>query len=93
MQEKKSTLKKRNNELGADIAFGKVLREARQTRGMSQEHLAQESDLDRTFISLLERGLRQPSLSTILQIAQTLQLPPAKLIQAVVDKLDEDSSD
>lgn len=91
MQEKQTTLKKPTNEPRADIAFGKVLRQARQTRGISQEYLAQESSLDRTFISLLERGLRQPSLSTILQLARTLGLPAADLVQSVVDMLNEAS--
>lgn len=64
-------------------AFGHVLRELRQGRGISQEHLAQESGLDRTFISLLERGLRQPSLGTILQVARVLNTPPDAMVQAV----------
>lgn len=40
--------------------FGSVLRELRTQVGLTQEQLGFECDLDRTFISLLERGLRQP---------------------------------
>jgi transcriptional regulator with XRE-family HTH domain len=64
-------------------AFGHVLRELRQRQGISQERLAQESGLDRTFISLLERGLRQPSLGTILQVARALDAPPDAMVRAV----------
>ena len=41
-------------------AFGAILRRNREEKGMSQEQLALDCGLDRTFISLLERGLRQP---------------------------------
>jgi len=63
-------------------AFGLVLRSQRQERGMSQETLALDSNLDRTFISLLERGLRQPSLRTIIQLARSLGLAPEDLVAA-----------
>jgi len=49
---------------------------------MSQETLALDSNLDRTFISLLERGLRQPSLRTIIQLARSLGLAPEDLVAA-----------
>ena len=60
--------------------FGEVLRETRLQRGISQEALALESDLDRTFISMLERGLRQPSLSTLFALAAVLNCQPSKLV-------------
>ena len=46
--------------------FGKVLGESRRERGLSQEQLAELADLDRTTPSLLERGLRQPTLSVVI---------------------------
>lgn len=49
-------------------------------KGFSQERLALECELDRTFISMLERGLRQPSLTTLVKIANTLQIKPSKLL-------------
>lgn len=70
-------------------AFGMVLRDLRQARSMSQETLALESELDRTFISLLERGLRQPSLTTILQLAGPLGVAPQELVAAVVTALSQ----
>lgn len=58
-------------------AFGVVLRNLRTNTGLSQEALALESGLDRSFISLLERGLRQPTLKTILQLVDTMKIPLA----------------
>lgn len=74
-------------------AFGIVLRDLRQARSLSQEVLAQESELDRTFISLLERGLRQPSLTTILQLARPLGVSPESLVASVVDILSQGGDD
>jgi len=73
--------------LKPEIAFGQVLKELREKKKVSQESLAHESSLDRTFISLLERGLRQPSLSTILQIANALDVSPVSVMSSVVKKL------
>lgn len=64
-------------------AFGRVLREAREQRGLTQEALAFETDLDRTYISLLERGLRQPTLSSLFALAAALQRSPSSLVRAV----------
>ncbi|MEH6421265.1 helix-turn-helix transcriptional regulator [Pseudomonas sp. CGJS7] len=49
-----------------------VLRQVRVGRGISQEDLALESDLDRTYISVLERGLWQPTLTTPIVLAKAL---------------------
>ncbi len=73
-------------------AFGKVLKHARKTNGSSQEQLALNCDLDRTFISLLERGQRQPTLTSILSIAKTLQTPADELIKQTTDLLSENST-
>jgi transcriptional regulator with XRE-family HTH domain len=64
-------------------AFGVILRELRVSAGFSQEELALECGLDRTYISLLERGLRQPTLSTLFKLAQALNLKPSKMIHSV----------
>ena len=68
-------------------AFGEVLRRLRLAAGLSQEQLALNCGLDRTFISLLERGLRQPTLTTLFVLAETLQIRPSKLIASVESKL------
>ncbi len=67
--------------------FGKVLQSIRLKKGFSQEKLALECELDRTFISMLERGLRQPSLTTLVKIANTLQIKPSKLLLETEKKI------
>ncbi len=63
--------------------FGKILKKIRAEKGFSQEKLALEADLDRTFISLLERGLRQPSLNTLLQISKALDTKASEIVAQV----------
>ena len=65
------------------LAFGRVLRERRLTAGLSQEQLALEADVDRTFVSLLERGGRQPTLSTLWRLAAALGVAPSELVSGV----------
>jgi transcriptional regulator with XRE-family HTH domain len=68
-------------------AFGAVLKELRAERGLSQHEVALDSGLDRTYISLMERGLRQPSLGTIFQLAQSLRVLPGDLVARVERRL------
>ena len=65
--------------------FGAVLRQARERTGLSQERFALQAGLDRTTISMLERGVHQPTLSTIFVLADNLEIKAATLI-ARVDK-------
>lgn len=61
-------------------AFGLVLKKYRLNTGLSQEKLAELCDLDRTYISMLERGKRQPSISTIFEIGKVLEVAPEVLV-------------
>jgi transcriptional regulator with XRE-family HTH domain len=63
--------------------FGEILRELRLNSNISQEELAGQCNLDRTYISLLERGLRQPSLETILKISKALKISAALMVGQV----------
>lgn len=74
-------------QLNPEIAFGTVLRKQREERDISQEYLALECGLDRTYISLLERGQRQPTLTTILRIAEAFKIPPVDLFSLVVEQI------
>ena len=69
--------------------FGKVIRELRVANKLSQEKLAEYCDLDRTYISLLERGQRQPTITTIFKLAKALNLKPSALITKVEDQENE----
>lgn len=68
-------------------AFGRVLQEARKERGLSQEQLGFESGYHRTYISFLERGRKNPTLSTIMVLADTLRVPAWGLVRKVEGRL------
>lgn len=68
-------------------AFGATLKELRAKSGVSQGALALDVDLDRTYISLLERGLRQPCLKTIIVLADFLGVTPGEMIDATMEKV------
>ena len=72
-------------------AFSHALKQARARAHLSQEQLALASGLDRTYVSLLERGLRQPSLTTIFAIANALSIKPEDLILRVREAVDENN--
>lgn len=60
--------------------FGTRLRAARRAVGLSQEALADQAGLHRTYIGSVERGERNISLLNIVTIAATLDIDPAQLI-------------
>ena len=60
--------------------FGAVLREERKRQNVSQEQLALYADVDRTFVSQIERGIRQPTLTTLFKLARVLKLAPSALV-------------
>ena len=60
-------------------AFGEAVRKVRTERGVSQESLAFNSGLDRTFISAVERGARNPSLVSVYALADALDVEVAVL--------------
>lgn len=64
-------------------AFGVVLRHHRKTKGWSQEKLALEAGHERVFISWLENGRNQPSLSTVFSLALALGIAPSELVRDV----------
>lgn len=64
-------------------AFGKILRSLRKDRGYTQETLAFESGLDRTYVSLLELGSRSPTLDTIMTLCGALNVTLSQFMQAV----------
>jgi transcriptional regulator with XRE-family HTH domain len=65
------------------VLFGAVLRSIRIERGLSQEALALEAGLQRNYISLMERGLNQPTITTIFRLALALGVRPSVLVERV----------
>jgi transcriptional regulator with XRE-family HTH domain len=60
-------------------AFGERIRELRALRGWSQERLAEEADLHRTYVGGIERGLRNISLWNIAKLAHAFGVSIAEL--------------
>ena len=63
--------------------FGEVVRELRQHRGISQENLAVAAGVDRAYMGGIERGIRNPSLTTIARVATGLGMPLNEVFKAV----------
>lgn len=59
--------------------LGKKLRDLRQLKDLSQESFAELTNLDRTYISGLERGKRNPSYLIIRQLCKILEINPNEL--------------
>jgi transcriptional regulator with XRE-family HTH domain len=66
---------------GPERAFGEVLRQMREQRKLSQEALGASSESDRTFVSMLERGLVSPTLRTIVKLSKGLSVAPSEIIR------------
>jgi transcriptional regulator with XRE-family HTH domain len=62
-------------------AFGLALRRLRLSAGLSQEQLAFDAGVQRNFISLIERGENQPTITTIWKLAVALGLSASALVQ------------
>jgi transcriptional regulator with XRE-family HTH domain len=70
-------------QLTPPVVFGRVLAEIRVAAGLSQEELAFRSGYHRTYISLLERGLKNPSLNTLLAVAKPLNVRASDMVKRV----------
>lgn len=61
-------------------AVGAAVRDLRHERGVSQERLGELADLDRTYISGVERGVRNPTITSLARIAGALDTPLSSLV-------------
>ena len=66
-------------------ALSLVLKYNRHKVGFSQEELAYKCNLDRTYISLLERGKRNPTLNVIFSISSALNLTTSEFVKQIED--------
>jgi len=72
-----------------ELSFAKVLKSMRKMRTMSQEELAFRSDLDRTYISMLERGIYQPTITTLFALSKALNIKSSEMIKLVENDYEE----
>jgi transcriptional regulator with XRE-family HTH domain len=61
------------------------IKRERRARGLSQEGLALDADVNRTFVSQIERGIGNPSLHTICRLADRLDLPCHALLSPTTE--------
>ena len=64
-------------------SLGKNVRAAREKNGLTQERLAEIAELDPTYISGIERGLRNPGIRNVARIAQALGITTAELCKGI----------
>ena len=63
------------------IAFGRNVARIREQKGLTQDSLAEKADLDRTYLSGIERGVRNPGIKTVLRLARALEVSVGKLVE------------
>ena len=69
-----------NSSGGYELPFGEALRRVRLAAGLTQEQLALEADVQRNFISLIETGQNQPTISTVAKLARALGMKASALV-------------
>ena len=65
------------------VSFGANVRALRTERDISQEKLAEFADLDRTYVSSLERGQRNVGVQNIVKLADALDVTPSRLLKGL----------
>lgn len=71
-----------------EIEKGTVLKRVRKSLKLSQEKLAHRSSLDRTYISMLERNIKQPTITTIFLLAEALEMKPSEFVRLLEDEFE-----
>lgn len=58
------------------MKYGRALRIVRAAKGLSQKEVAERADLNPSYVSLLEKEARSPSVDTVSALATALEIPP-----------------
>ncbi|MFQ5880911.1 MAG: helix-turn-helix domain-containing protein [Candidatus Methylomirabilales bacterium] len=64
-------------------ALGREIKKARESLQKSQETLAFDAGVHRTYVSLIERGQKSPTLAVIVRLAKALNVRPSELLRRV----------
>ena len=62
---------------------GKVIKESREKKGLSQEVMSGLASIGRTHLSAIERGVRKPTLETFFRIAESMEILPSDLMKKI----------
>ena len=62
---------------------GRVIQQAREEKGVSQDVLSGLADIGRTHLSAIERGERKPTLETFFRLADALDIPASRLMKKI----------
>lgn len=65
-------------------AFGRNVARIRAERGFSQDKLAEKAELDRTYLSGIERGVRNPGIKAVLKLCKALRVMPDELCKGLL---------
>lgn len=61
--------------------FARNLRTLRKAKGLSQEEVAHQAGIDRTYVSALERSVYNPSIDVVDRLARVLEVEPSELLR------------
>jgi transcriptional regulator with XRE-family HTH domain len=75
-----------------ELALGREIKKAREVLQKSQEALAFEAGIHRTYVSLIERGKKSPTLAVIVRLAKALGIKPSELLRRVEVEFERVSS-
>src|SRR5690349_22558721 len=87
--ERQPSKRQASKAISPEMAFGQVLRAIRIWRNLSQQALADKSGYHRTYIGMLESGLKSPSLRTIFNLSTTLDTKPSDLLRRTQNILEK----
>ena len=65
------------------VTVGRVIREFREKRGLSQEVVSGLAGIGRTHLSAIERGVRKPTLETFFRLAEAMNILPSELMRKI----------
>jgi len=75
-----------------ELVLGREIKKAREVLQRSQEALAFEAGIHRTYVSLIERGKKSPTLAVIVRLATALGIKPSELLRRVEVEFERVSS-
>ena len=67
--------------------LGDILREAREKAGLTQEQLAFQAGVDRTYVSQLENDKKSPTVATLFRLCSAMKVSPSKLLARLERRL------